>query len=392
MKWTNKGHEFDTVFQSICKKSGFYLFGAGHDGKQVLNIIRTNFPGITILGFVDNNPAKQGLDYCGLPVFSPSFINYLQTNTGIIISIGADFQKDKEEQLNQLGLTKNADYFHYYIFLMVFAAYAQNKILIPNVNFIPGTYCNLNCKACLNFKPYIKKFYSKSLQECKNDIDLFFSVVDYVGLFCITGGEPLLYPHIGELISYVDDQYGAKIYSLETITNGTIIPRKDFLDAYRDHKIVLTVDDYRDQLPNTAEIFNEVLSSLDKTESKGKYVVKKYDDWIQLYPFEKNEDLDDEGLCKKYNSCHIPWQNYSESKLYSCNYAKYAADAGIGPIPEDNESLDLRKIDKKKDAKLVVEFRSGYTDKGYVEFCKHCGGYMDINEIHVPAALQEINK
>lgn len=29
MKWTNKGHEFDTVYQNIEKKDKFYLFGAG---------------------------------------------------------------------------------------------------------------------------------------------------------------------------------------------------------------------------------------------------------------------------------------------------------------------------------------------------------------------------
>ena len=35
MKWTNKGHEFDTVYQNIEKKDKFYLFGAGEYGEAV---------------------------------------------------------------------------------------------------------------------------------------------------------------------------------------------------------------------------------------------------------------------------------------------------------------------------------------------------------------------
>ena len=36
--------------------------------------------------------------------------------------------------------------------------------------------------------------------EIKRDIDLFFDNVDYVGLFFISGGEPLLYPHIADIV------------------------------------------------------------------------------------------------------------------------------------------------------------------------------------------------
>ena len=388
MKWCNKGHEFDAAFESMAEKNGYYLFGAGHDGKMVFDIVRQHFPEICIFGFIDNDSNKIGKEYCGVRVYRPEDVDFHGRNAGIIISIGADFQADKEEQLSQLGLVKNRDYFHYYVFLMVYAAYRKKQIFLPNVNFIPGTYCNLNCRACLNFKPYIKKFYSKSLEDCKTDIDIFFSIIDYVGLFCITGGEPFLYPHLGGLISYIAEKYGSRIYSLETITNGTVLPGDEFLSSYTSHNVLLTVDDYRDQLPQTAGTFDQVIAALDECHGKGRYVIKKYDNWIQLYPSSQAENLNEEALCRKYDSCHIPWQNYSEGKLYSCNYAKYAADAGIGPGPEEGEYLDLQKLDRQ-DAKIIIEFRSGYTGKGYVGFCRKCGGYMDINNHHVPAAQQE---
>ena len=128
---------------------------------------------------------------------------------------------------------------------------------------------------------------------------------------------------------------------------------------------------------------------LDGVDGKGSYVIKKYSDWIQLYPSDQQSQLSEEELCRKYDSCHIPWENYACGKLYSCNYAKFAADAGIAPKPSDDEFLDLSIINKDTDAKIITEFRSGYTEKGFVGFCKTCAGYMDINNNNVPAAKQE---
>ena len=60
MKWTNKGHEFDTVYQNIEKKDKFYLFGAGEYGEAVYQELEDKLP---IAGFIDNNPEKQKENY-----------------------------------------------------------------------------------------------------------------------------------------------------------------------------------------------------------------------------------------------------------------------------------------------------------------------------------------
>ena len=53
MKWKNKGHEYDQIFNKIDEKKEFYLFGAGDYGTQFLHIIDTE---IKITGYIDNNP------------------------------------------------------------------------------------------------------------------------------------------------------------------------------------------------------------------------------------------------------------------------------------------------------------------------------------------------
>ncbi|MCI7056322.1 MAG: hypothetical protein MR959_05440 [Selenomonas bovis] len=72
MKWQNKGHEFDDVYESLRKKKKFYLFGAGRDGKLVLGVLRKLFGDtIEIAGYWDNDPQKNGSMYEGLPVTRP---------------------------------------------------------------------------------------------------------------------------------------------------------------------------------------------------------------------------------------------------------------------------------------------------------------------------------
>lgn len=66
MKWTNKGHEFDTVYQNIEKKDKFYLFGAGEYGEAVYQELEDK---LSVAGFIDNNPEKQKEHYLGKRVF-----------------------------------------------------------------------------------------------------------------------------------------------------------------------------------------------------------------------------------------------------------------------------------------------------------------------------------
>lgn len=389
MKWINKGHEFDDAYLNIKNKDRFYLFGAGHDGAFVYDIIKKKYNNINLAGFIDNDLEKQGDMYCGLRVYSLNEIDFVQENAGLIISIAASVTNDLEMQLSSYGLEKGKDFFHYYVFLSVFSAYEMDRLFIPTVSFLPSTKCNLRCEACLNFTPYIKKLTERSWADVKEDIDLFFKHVDYVGLFHISGGEPLLYSNISDLIEYISSTYGEKIHSLETVTNGTVIPSQKFLEAYRNSDITITLDDYREALPKYCETFDEVVSLLEQNRGRGKYIIKKYDEWIDLLP--KKEDCsiltNNNELIDKYNSCHIPWQEYKNGKLYTCNYAAYAAVAGIVSEPDKGEYYDLELHSKEQDKELV-EFRLGYSENGYAEFCKRCAGFLEVNRNIVKPAVQ----
>jgi hypothetical protein len=83
----------------------------------------------------------------------------------------------------------------------------------------------------------------------------------------------------------------------------------------------------------------------------------------------------------------VPWRELRGGKIYSCNYASYAEVAGLSET-QDNEVYDLASYDRSR-LKELMEFRLGYNEKGYVEFCRHCSGYIDINDNPVVPAKQK---
>lgn len=386
MKWKNKGHEYDIVYEKIKKLKGIYLLGAGHDGLMVKDILCDRYNSIEILGYIDNDVKKQGTTYQGLMVSALDDVKVEET-VGIVVAFASEFTKSVDRQLIEKGWIKGRSFFHYEEFISVLAAYEYNELFMSSICVLPTTKCNLRCEACLNFTTYIKHFIEHPLEEIKRDIDLFFDNVDYVGLFFISGGEPLLYPHIADIVQYIDKQYGDKIYSFETVTNGTVKPSSEFLKVLQNTKIKITVDDYRDVLLDQKEKFEENLEQLYKYGGHEKVSLRKYDEWIDLYPYPQ-EVLKDDELVKKYDMCHVPWQEYRKGKLYSCNYAAFASVAEITDEIDDSEVYDLTSH-KKENLKVAMEFRLGFSEKGYVEFCKKCAGYLEINEHKVKPAIQK---
>ena len=386
MKWNNRGHEFDEVYENIRSCQGFYLFGAGHDGAMVQDILLSRYQTIPVLGFLDNDESKQGGIFKGMPVYAPQKA-LLSEGAGIIVSFASEMTGEIDRQLSEMGLVLGKDFWHYEEFLSVVAAYAYDEWFVPSISFIPITACNLRCEACLNFTTYCSRFEVRPLEEVKADLDLFFAHIDYIGLLLISGGEPLLYPHLAECMRYIMERYSSKIYSLETVTNGTVTPPSAFLEALRELDIKITVDDYRDALPEYRDSFEKNLELLLKYGGSEKVISKKYDTWIDLYPYSQKEKTPEE-LTEKYSRCHVPWQEYYKGRLYTCNYASFAAKTGITPPIDAAETYDLR-AHTRKNVKEAAEFRAGYSQKGYAQFCRQCAGYVEINPHKVRPAVQK---
>lgn len=379
MKWKNKGHEYDAMYQRMKEKEGFYLFGAGDYGRQFIRIFENE---INILGYIDNDKEKQGKLINGKKCYALDEVDV--ENVGIIVTMSQIARVEPVKQLLELKFKKDKDFFLIEEFISVYHVYKNNKVYFSAISFLPSTACNLKCKNCLNFNPFAKKFYAREWDALVKDIDLFFSCVDHIMLFHVSGGEPMLYKYTADIIEYIDHNYGSRIDTLRTVTNGTVVPSDEVLEKLSKCNIEITVDDYRKAVPQYNDNFEQLIQKLEEYHIK--YYVNTYESWIDLAP-EKTDysNLPEEDLEAHRSECNQSWQELRDGKLYSCNYAAYATVAGIAGDQDIEETYNLieHTENKKKD---LVEFRLGYTTKGYTNFCKKCRGFTaDNNEEMVPA-------
>lgn len=382
MRWKNKGHEYDEVYRQIASRERFYLFGGGDYGRQFLCLMQDE---VCIAGFIDNNMAKQEQKIEGRMCVSLDQIS-LTDKEGIILTISQIGRAEIIKQLEEYGYRKNVDYFAIEEFLSIYYLYKYDKVYFLNVSFLPSTICNLQCRYCLNFNPFAKEFYVRDWDALKEDVDLFFSHVDYIMLFHVSGGEPMLYQHTADLIQYIDEKYGDRIGTLRTVTNGTIVPADETLEKLSKCRLEITVDDYREAVPQYNAKFDRLTDKLNEYQIK--YYINKVESWIDLAPERTDYSaLSEEQLIRHRSECTQTWQELRDGKLYSCNYAAYATVAGIAGEQDIEETYDLRAhtADKKKE---LVEFRLGYTEKGYTNFCRNCRGFTVHNTEAMQPAMQ----
>ena len=373
MRWKNKGHEYDDVYRQMEAKRGFYLFGCGDYGRQFLDCFQDE---VSLIGYIDNDPTKQETGFNGRVCVGLDKVT-LKEDEGIILTISQYDRAGAIKQLQKCGFRQYVDFFLIEEFISIYFLYKCDRVYFLNISFLPSTACNLKCRYCLNFNPFAKKFYVREWDALKKDVDLFFTHVDFVMQFHISGGEPLLYQHTADLVRYIDENYGDRIGTLRMATNGTIVPEEELLVTLSRCRIEVVVDDYRAAVPQYKEQFARLTQSLDEYQIR--YYINKVESWVDLAP-EKTDysALTEEQLIQHRSECGQTWQELRNGKLYSCNYAAYATVAGIAGEQDVEESYDLgtHTADKKKE---LVEFRLGYTEKGYTNFCKKCRGFTTHN-------------
>lgn len=388
MKWANKGHEFDNVYANMKRKKRFYLYGAGDYGRQFFTLFKDE---INIVAYIDNDTKKHGT-YINNLICMPLEQMTMTDETGIIVTMSQIARSGAIERLQGGGAIRNQDYFIIEDFMSVYFVYKYGRVCFSSISFLPSTICNLKCRHCLNFNPFSKHYYVRDWNNLISDVDLFFSCVDYIMLFHISGGEPLLYNHVADLVEYIDVKYGKRIGTLRMITNGTVVPSEDVLEKLERCKVEIVVDDYRESVPQYRENFDILLTRLQ--DHNIRHYVQKASSWVDLAP-EKTDysGFSEEELIRHRDECSQSWQELRDGRLFNCNYAAYAETAGISQEDMDN-SYDLTAYTSDK-AKELVEFRLGFSNKGYSNFCKRCRGFTIYNKEEVPPARQcesDLNK
>lgn len=373
-KWTNKGHEFDELGNYFRKNKNILILG--YDEKK-------------------NNKIKEKLNFLAAKVNITTkkvntFLYYLIKYFGIaflpkntIIIVEQDSPKILRRLLSHKSVQQNKnlffqnDFFEKY--LSIFALYVADITYSESQCIILTTHCTLNCKHCLNFNPYIKDKSHNDFEEIKKSIDTYFKAFDYCGLFHLSGGETFMWPHCSELLKYIYNNYKDRYVELGASSNLVVALSDELCQTLHDCQVVLFVDDYTNQIDEKKiEIFNQSLEKLKKHNVN--YAINKGSElrWFSIFPpVADYTKLTENDLACRYDKCGYRNSEIRNGFMNNCNYSGFAQRAGV--IEQDySEWYDLNTYTKDKKFELI-EYRLGYSNKGYTEFCKYCNGYININ-------------
>jgi len=379
MKWKNKGHEFDELGKLFFKNNQILVLG----GEKATRKIKEELEFLNLSVKCNNSIYKN---------FNPIFVvlnkiikpRYEELVSEKTIIIADDDRDILEKILNVKGINLNKNVFlaseFFKKYLSIFALYACKKVYSGiGTCLILTTHCTLNCKYCSNFQPYLKSKDKKhkNFEDLIKDVDVFFSCFDRVKYFSLSGGEPMLHPQLEELIRYIGMNYRHKIWDFEVVTNGSIVPSNEVLKAIRDYKVNILCDDYTINAPFTKESHEKLIQ---KCKDFGvDYKINHNMVFFKMFPPKIDYTrYTEEQLEEKFTECKNCYSGHElrAGRLYSCCCAGLADTAHI-VYAAKNDYMDLNDYLEEKEE--LIEFKLDYNDKGYVEFCKYCNGFPNMN-------------
>lgn len=263
-----------------------------------------------------------------------------------------------------------------------------DKFIMKRAALTILTKCNLNCKHCSAYSPYLRNTKQPSLEEILKYTDRFFDIVDFVEIFSVSGGEPLLFKQLPEVINALS-KYRDRIEKLEIITNGTIVPSVDLINSIRklgDVFYRFLVDDY-------GEYLSIKISEIDQTlkEAKLPYEIRNNtiinphsNGWID-YGLAQKIHTSEEAI-ELFDKCSMPHKlKYCFGILNGiftpCPIVKYRLY--LGQDVDRNDYIDLMDdtmtVEQQRQKILNI-----YNTK-VLESCMYCKGMCDDSARFTPA-------
>lgn len=312
-------------------------------------------------------------------------LNIQNDDKSIIVCV----ERERKDYLNiyrqfeKEGWKENVNFFQEEVYEAFYHLYVQKQLVVDRIEIIMTTFCTLNCEKCISYIPYQTKRHF-SLKQLTDDADLLFSKIDYIKKIKLLGGEGFVYPYLKEYVTYLYENYKKQIGEIRIGTNGTVYPSEELLQVCREKEIIVDISDYTCAVPDRCRL-DEVVKILETHHVR--YDIKRSGEkWLDMgfpnnIPAERN-DLELEDL---YHKCAVFCRDFYQGKMYHCCSNCAAVISGMFPDNE-NDYLDFNKEITKKE---ILAFELGYTQLGYLTFCKVCqGGSEDANHNLIDVAVQ----
>ena len=384
------------IINTLSKDKGIIIFGTGNFGQIVLSALKK--VGLKTLYFCDNNEKNWNKTWGGLKVLSHAQLseNY-SDNPVLIASLSNRYIKKQLKKLNikkiydvdfifsniNLDLEKCGtnwsarrckEQIDSYVFATNAEKFSKDKLRVKHLDLVLTEKCSLKCKDCSNLMQYYAKPIDEDYDLLIYSLDQFMNNVDFVNEVRLIGGEPLIYKKIDQVMEKILTYNNfEKIF---VYTNGTIVPKGNRLNAFKNEKVLFKISDY-------GKISRNV-KKLEETLGKANinYITERITTWQNcalIKPFDRSEEL----TKHIYGNCCVnQFLTLLHGKLYLCPFQAHAENLNAIPkAPKD--SIDL----KTTNGNVKKKIHDLYYGKDYLEACKSCNG-RDPNVSSVDAAIQ----
>ncbi len=396
MQWVNPGQEFDGICSQII--TGYegrpvVIYGAGMMGGRTYEAI-SRLSHLTVIAFFDRDETKS--EYKSLPVYHEhEYRQYLEEKKDIILVIGLPDdigRRVKENFLSAYGFAADCCKL-YSEFVMhdfpIIALYQRDKVFLDSISMIATEQCTLRCEKCAIMLPYFKEARQYSLEKLQEEADALFAKVDFIGNYTITGGEPLLYGCLAQLVRYIGEHYREQIGSFKIITNGTIIPPQELINAMRQYDMAVDISDYTIGVPAIKPRVDEVKRVFEDFGIKTYFLSGAQ--WVDFGFETVNHNYSKSQAQAFFDYCHTRCRGYVGGKIRYCINAYYAEQT-LHCREDENNSFDICSMgNSEKERKRLVEFDLGYNRDGFLEMCQHCNGTCEINTHFIEVGKQCVN-
>lgn len=254
--------------------------------------------------------------------------------------------------------------------------------------FIINSFCNLNCKHCVqfinNYPMHVKG--NVPLQTICRDIDLFLDMVDSVGTISVMGGETFMHPDISKIAQKFSEKKNFGFISFPT--NGLYPIKPEQLEGINDPRIVIAFGYYLHvATEKQKEIYYknvELVKSYGITYTESLHLPT----WVAPTPMYKR-DVDEQYMTKLKQGCTMPPRNLQikNGKVHTCDKGVAIYNIGIADYPTDYVDL-TEKLALSEKRRKFMEF----VNRPFYYTCGHCNVGIEAVESACQGKIDMIHK
>ncbi len=374
------------------------LFGAGDYGKLALYALKTF--GIQVSYFCDSDERKWGKLYCGVKTIFPKELLGLKPDTHIficnnyIISVSSLLKQMNIANIYSCtSLLENTDFSK--TALGIQSCDIQRKIAfhkraclnadnitsgdlnIACIDIVVTERCSLKCRDCSNLMQYYVEPRDCDLNLLLKSVDKIMECIGWLYEFRVLGGEPFvnkqLHKVINELVKYEN------VGNVVVYTNGTIIPRGEYLLCLKSNKVRLEITNYGD----ISKKYSELIETLKAYNIA--HITNRVSKWDDCGSIQYHQRTTSELTHMFRNCCMNDVITLLHGKLYRCPFSAHAINLNAIPIKK-NEVIDFSDENTSLDD-LKYGIKQLYNNSQYINACNYCNG-RDYNSLEIEAAVQ----